>query len=111
MDSGVVTYKLIIKFMEQKLYEKASQTELKVVSTTTHEEVISLDDLKLRLQELQNERQTYLDGRNDLIGVFDGRISDIQEKISEATKLGIIEEVKESPSAEPVEISINEATV
>lgn len=72
------------------IYEKASETELKVI--TPIEEVVSLSDLKRDLEDAITARDNITKDTEQRLAEIDERITVLQKKISEATKLNIKEE-------------------
>ncbi len=72
-------------------YEKASDTELKIISTT--EEVISLATLKLKKSQIENNlaiiQNTYDKDTED----YANQLSEVNILIAEAEKLSIVENI------------------
>lgn len=73
-------------------YEKASETELKVI--TPVEQVISLSTLKKELEETLQGRERIVKDNTERLAKIDEHIAKIQLQISEAGKLNIKEEGK-----------------
>lgn len=82
-------------------YEKASETELKVIKSV--EEVISLSDIKKDLEDALSGRERMIKDHNERLSELDSYIQELQLKVSEAGKLNIKEksalvDIKESIS-------------
>lgn len=86
-------------------YEKASETELKVIKSV--EEVISLSDIKKDLEGALSARERLIKDHNERLSELDSYIQELQLKVSEAGKLNIKEVKAESiESIESIEKSI-----
>lgn len=72
------------------IYEKASETELKVTKPT--EEIVSLSSLKKDLEDAISGRERLTKDYTEKLADIDSYISELQTKISEANKLNIKEE-------------------
>lgn len=80
-------------------YEKASETELKIIST--NEEIVSLSDLKARLETATAN----LDAINERYAIdvadYQLQINRLNGLIAEAEKLAIVESIADEISAPP----------
>lgn len=81
------------------IYEKFSETELKVIKPT--QEIISLSSLKKDLEDAISGRERLTKDYTEKLADIDSYISELQTKISEANKLNIKEKTIET--AESIE--------
>lgn len=71
-------------------YEKIDN-QLKITTTETKEEITSLEELKLRKANLEQQlAQLSIDYQTNKV-VLEGQINIVDQQIVEATKLGLVE--------------------
>jgi hypothetical protein len=85
-------HKLIInKNNMNTTYEKVSETEIKIITNTPKEEIISLSDIKRDLQNAQDGMVNLLKKHQDEINELNSYIAKLESTISEAVKLDVKE--------------------
>ena len=72
-------------------YEKVSETEIKIITNTPKEEIISLSDIKRDLQNAQDGMVNLLKKHQDEINELNSYIAKLESTISEAVKLDVKE--------------------
>jgi len=73
------------------IYEKVSETEVKIITNTPKEEVISLFNLKKDLQNAQDSMVNLLKKHQDEIVELNSYIAELEVRIAEAVKLNVKE--------------------
>lgn len=73
------------------IYEKVSETEVKIITNVPREEVISLSNLKKDLQNAQDGMVNLLKKHQDEIDELNTYIAKLEVRIAEAVKLNVKE--------------------
>lgn len=80
--------------------EKVSATEIKIKTTAVNESTISLAELKLQKERLNNFKQQDVNSCNARIAEYEKQEIQLDSYISEAVKKGVVEKVEGSKIVE-----------
>lgn len=83
----------------ETIYEKVSETEIKIITNAPKEEIISLSNLKKDLQNAQDGMINLLKKHQDEIDELNSYITKLESTIVEAERLNIKEVTAESVEA------------